>query len=123
MDNRISNNVNFRALHLAPKSTMVKCLGRKYPKFEKVIPNLEEMAKDCDIYVKPERYMFELTNFLEIKVSRQVKTAKDFFKNFIRDINIFDNTGMRVIYPKRCKNGFSQEILDVVPVLKEEMLK
>ena len=124
MDNRISNNVNFKALHLASPKVLQKSLGKdNYAMFEEVLPRLTKLAEGCDVYIKPEVYMFERMPWLDVKVRRPVNNAKDFFKNFIRSINPFSMIGEKVIYPEKCKKGFGREILDTVAELKTQALK
>ncbi len=124
MDNRISNNVSFKSLHLAPANILKKSLGKKnYAKFEAVIPELRKLAEGCDVYIKPEIYMFERMPWLDIKVRRPVKNANDFFKNLIRTINPFSMIGERVLYPEKCKKGIGRELIDMVTELKAQALK
>jgi hypothetical protein len=123
MDNRISNNVSFKSLHLASTKVLKKSLGSDYEKFEKVLPKLTKLAEGCDVYIKPEIYMFERMPWLDVKVRRPVNSAKDFFKNFIRAINPYNMVGERVFYPDKCEKGFEKELFDIVAELKTEALK
>ena len=124
MDNRISNNVNFKALHLASPKVLQKSLGKdNYAMFEEVLPRLTKLAEGCDVYIKPEIYMFERMPWLYVKFRRPVNSAKDFFKNFIRAINPFNMVGERVFYPDKCEKGFEKELFDIVAELKTEALK
>lgn len=123
MDNRISNNVNFgMALHMAPEKRMIRAIGKKaYSDFVNILPKLEAEAKNCDIFIKPEIYMFQHSGAVDIKVSRRVDSIKNFFKNLVRDLNLYDFTGMRTVYPK-ISNNMAKEALDVIPELKKEFL-
>jgi hypothetical protein len=124
MDNRISNNVSFKSLHLAPANILKKSLGKKnYAKFEAVIPELRKLAEGCDVYIKPEIYMFERMPWLDVKVRRPLNSAKDFFMNLGRTLNIYNTVGERVFYPEKCEKGFGEELVDMVVDLKAQALK
>ena len=124
MDNRISNNVNFRALHLPSKEKLIKAVGKKeYAKIERVIPKLQAQAKDCDIYLRPVTSPYEDWVALGVKVKRQVKSPKDFFVNLMRKLNPFNTTGEMIIFPDRTKKGMANDLVDILPKIKEEALK
>jgi hypothetical protein len=124
MDNRISNNVNFKALHLASPKVLQKSLGKdNYAMFEGVLPRLTKLAEGCDVYIKPEIYMFERMPWLEIKVRRPLNSVKDFFKNLGRTLNIYNTVGERIFYPDKCEKGFEKELVETIAELKTQALK
>ena len=123
MNNTVSNNVNFKALHLAPAKVLKKSLTNNYEEFEKVLPKLTKLAEGCDVYIKPEIYMFERMPWLDVKVRRPVNSAKDFFINLGRTLNIYNMVGERIFYPEKCEKGIGEELVDMVANLKDQALK
>ena len=48
-------NTKFSALYMPNKKNLIKKIGNNYAEqLERIRPNLEELAKDVDIYIKPQ---------------------------------------------------------------------
>ena len=109
MKNTISGSPNFgMALHMSPKKKFVKRIGEKATEtIIKAKPELEKLAKDVDIHIKPAFDFFE-SNWtgvdpenirgIDVRVRKIPTTLKDRLKNFLMDINPFDFRGCRYFY-------------------------
>ena len=109
MNNTISNSPNFgMALYMPHQKKFARRIGEKATETViKAKPELEKLAKDVNIHIKPAFDFFE-SNWtgvdpenirgIYVKVRKIPTTLKDRLKNFLMDINPFNFKGCRYFY-------------------------
>ena len=52
-----------------------------------------------------------------------INSKNYFFVNLMRKLHPFNTTGEMIIFPSRAKKGMANDLVDILPKLKEEALR